>query len=106
MADVRRRDVEERMPPEVRERARRGGIRKGKVTWYAGREYTSDLDVKPRLTKTPVDLERDLREARSKRQPSVSQRADHVRRAVSRVLRGWATRLPLGRPLNRGNRRG
>jgi hypothetical protein len=87
MAIVRRRDVEEHMPPEVRQRVRKGGVPEGKVAWYAGREYVSNLKVNRGL-ETPPELEDEMRDTRRRMQPSAAKRAQTLSLAVAHRLHG------------------
>lgn len=63
MAGLKRSEVARRIPPEVRDRASKGGLPAGQVDWYAGREV--DLSGESQFDDTPGPLRSDVAIARS-----------------------------------------
>ena len=82
MAIFKHRDIEAVMPPEVRRRAHRG-VGKGRVDWYAGRRYQSNLSADAAPQRGPADLTDEMRDARRQiRRQSTTERRDRASNAV------------------------
>jgi len=101
MAIFRHRDIEAVVPPEVLRRAGKG-VGKGKVDWYAGRRYRSNLKADSMPTASErTDLTEQMRTARRDvKRDSLKARSDkasNVARAIAgkgkRVLASISRRL-------------
>jgi hypothetical protein len=90
MAIMKHRDIETIMPPEVRRRARKGGVPQGKVDWYAGRRYVSNVNSTSQPESDSEKLPSQTRGAR-RRLKHRSARSEAIRRASGAITRAQAS---------------
>lgn len=97
MAILRHRDIEAVMPPEVRRRARKGGVPRGKVDWYAGRRYVSNVNVESSPEADSKGLPSQARDGR-RRLRHKSGATNRQAPSILRAIANWPSRLSqLGR---------
>jgi hypothetical protein len=92
---LKRRSIEDRMPPEVRRRADKGGG--PKANWYAGREQSPETRVQSTLEETPPEVRDELAKVAPPPQPGEDERETVISRVQAWVRRHAPHRRPATR---------